>query len=121
MPWGHAPSANAETFVGNFNTRDDAITSGRKWYMGEAFYIVEGTMPKASCFMPSATDILELVAVAAGDIGGEAAVDYPDISSDSGAFFELETFLAEWAEEHIPPDFWVADGVPERIEAKQSE
>lgn len=112
--WGYAEHEDAECFVGQHKTREEAIAAGRENYQG-AFWVASGTRQPASSYMPDVDYILEAMGERGADVAGDMAEDFPAITDDAKE--ELSTLLAAWADKHVTVDFWEGDGNSEKIEA----
>ena len=113
--WGYASSEHCETWDGNCVTREEAIVAGRDQFGNDAFWIMCGTRPDPAKYVPDVETILTQMGENAGDEGGEAAEDYPDV--DTKGRTALYTLLKAWARIFARPNFWVATGVAELVKA----
>jgi len=116
--WGYSQERETEGWSGECATREEAIAEGRAEYDGDVFYVIRGTRPKASRFLPAflCEDIAERMGEAAGEEVGDIVDDWPCTTKEADA--ALVRLLAAWADEHIPVPFWVADGTPELVPAE---
>ncbi len=106
--WGHAYSADAETWQScdsTVTTREEAIAEGREYYGGDSFAICRCEPIDVGVTLPSADDICEQMAERAGDNYGWTE-DYPDVSK--AGIDELNELLAAWAEKHVTDFYWQA-------------
>lgn len=112
--WGYAESDKAERWSGMCATREEAIKEGRSEYRHENplfFYVIEGTQRPASAYVPDADWVVEQMAETAD--GGEASEEFPEVSDEAKE--KLNKLLEAWADENVKVNFWVSDGVAERI------
>lgn len=115
MTWGHMLCIDGERYEGCLETREEAVAEGIDAYGGEPFYVIEGEVPHASRFLPSALNLIEAMNESARDEAGDCAEDFPDVGKDAEK--ELDDLLRAWASKHIPNvPFWIGIGDPERIE-----
>lgn len=114
MRWGWSADPNPDTWVGSFFTREQAIEDARS-YSWKTFYVVSGKCPDGKRYMPTAEIIESMLAEAATDAAGEAAEDFPGLSS--AALDEMNQFFQSWSKKHLGMcAFWIADSEPEKVE-----
>jgi hypothetical protein len=113
--WGYASSDQCETWEGNCKTREEAIAEGREEFGGMDFWVMCGTRPDPAKYVPHIDTILDHMNEDAGEEGGEAAEDYPDVGIEGKE--ALGMLLRAWARQYARPTFWVANGIAERITA----
>jgi hypothetical protein len=113
--WGYASCKDPEIWEGVCKTREEAIKEGRSEFGTENFWIVLGMRPDPAQYVPDVDVILDHMGENAGDEGGEAAEDYPDVSKEGKE--ALEMLLRAWARQYARPTFWVATGDPEFVGA----
>ena len=61
----------------------------------------------ADDLIPPADWVIDDIACRAGDLVGEIAEDYPEVSNEARQ--ELESLLRGWVEKHCPPTFFMVD------------
>jgi hypothetical protein len=111
--WGYSSSREPETWEGEFKTREEVIAEGRSEFGPEDFWIMRGTWPDPAKYVPDVVSVLDQMSADAGDEGGDAAEDYPDVSKEGEE--ALGMLLRAWARQYARPTFWVADGEPELV------
>ena len=83
--------------------------------VGSVVYVADKVRPGATGFMVDADHIIEEIACAASDSGGDYADDYVSDIPDA-AIAELEALLEAWAEKHLPaPTWWLCENVREYV------
>lgn len=83
--------------------------------VGSVVFVADKRHPSASNFMVDADHIIDEIACAASDDGGDYADDYVFGISDE-AKSELETLLQAWSEKHLPaPTWWLCENVREYV------
>jgi hypothetical protein len=112
--WGHGPSEHTEHWFGAFSSREAAVEDVRAEYGDQAFWVTRGTCSPAAKYLPRPEHILEQMAEAAGEDAGEAADEFPEVSP--AGRLALRDALEQWARQHVAVRFWVAEGVPEKVE-----
>lgn len=111
--WGYASSEDCESWEGVCKSRDEAITEGRSEFGDQGFWVMRGTRPDPAKYVPHIDTILDHMSEDAGEEGGEAAEDYPDVTDEGRE--ALGMLLRAWARQYARPTFWVADGFAEYI------
>ena len=112
--WGYAERPNPNHWSGAFKSREGAIRDGTAEFNGDAFWIQRGLTPGSGEGMLTAREILSDVHEYVGDTYGEIADGYHQVSDEAEA--ELDALLTAWGEKYLHPEFWEADGEPEKIE-----
>jgi len=74
---------------------------------GQTVWVGEVTDPGTNWII--AEQVIDRIADAAYEIGGEHAEDFPRISHEAKA--ELDAFLRRWQAEHCQPTFWTMRNV----------
>jgi hypothetical protein len=83
--------------------------------VGSVVFVADKCCPSASRFMVDADHVIDEIACAASDDGGDYADDYVFGISDE-AKAELEVLLTAWAEKHLPaPTWWLCENVREYV------
>ncbi|RKZ09806.1 hypothetical protein DRQ25_05305 [Candidatus Fermentibacteria bacterium] len=116
MVWGWC-EARYERYNGCFLTRAEAIEEGRACCPKKDFWVAEGFYDCTQAHLPTAGDILEMMADSACD-DVEDPDGWPDATAEAEA--ELNRFLEAWAEKHVAePKWWLIapDDDPELIRA----
>ena len=99
-------SADAESFC--HQSLQDLLDSDDRIVEGSTVWCGDADRPGASELI-DASDIIELLATRALDVGGEWAEDYPDVTNEAKS--ELEALLWGWIEKHCEPEFWSVSAV----------
>lgn len=107
--WQWYAGHDGETYsLGPEPTRDAILSVGRDDYGGDAFYIVEATKGTMQEYLPSATDVIEMMQERA-DNDGAFGDDYCEITgSVKAAEADLDQLLRDWYARHaaIFPTPW---------------
>ncbi len=96
--WGLSDDKNEERWSDFYDTRDEAIASGRRQYPKGPFYVLEMRPVSHYEYIPEASDILERMAENAYDNCG--ADEWPDLPKSSRAEIALDLALTQWAKEY---------------------
>jgi hypothetical protein len=103
--------------MGAFLTAEQAISDGRRTYEpDEPFYVCRGVLADSAKFLPTVSEIEEIIRDTAFIEVGEAAEDFPDLSEKAKE--ELGIVLRAWATIHLKPNFWIPDRKPWRIDPR---
>jgi hypothetical protein len=119
LVWGWSRYRDGERYQGAYDRREEAIAEGRA-HEGDSvgFWIHKGRRPAPESYVPDPEWVIEHMAEGAGDEGGEAADEFPDVSAEAKA--ELDALLTAWARKHVKVSFWIGVGDPEYVEPKTS-
>lgn len=98
-------SNNNEDF--NFDTLGDLLDDG-DYKPGDTVWVGEAVKPDLSELI-DADDVADQMAERAGDIAGEHADGYPDLSKDDKR--ELDALLSGWIARCCPPNFYRVENV----------
>jgi len=78
--------------------------------VGQVVFYGECVKKSPAYFMPSASEVLDVAADKAYDIGGEFAEDFGrDVTQEARR--ELEDFLSAWASRHLKVEFYQVENV----------
>jgi len=122
--WCYSKNADGDGDIwdGRCDSREAAILDGSgelDFEDGEtSFFIHQFDRPKASEFMPSAKQVLEIANENAMDDGVSEQSD--PLAAPRRAEEELDAFLTMWADRHVYVGFARPVGRPERIELREA-
>jgi hypothetical protein len=76
--------------------------------VGSVVYVGDAIKPTVEQII-DARDVIELIADRGGDLGGEWAEDFPDVTKEAES--ELDALLRQWFEKHCEVTFYTVENI----------